>query len=1448
LSLKYRNHKKIELFLFLIFIIAFLGNFAPNLFSFDNHYFEDIKFKENDKNFELDERLNTAYYDPKGKPLTIIQHATISNTFFPFSLPTSVSFTLLEGWTSKNVTIDYDGVSHQKDWIINGSFDAGEAPWEYDSSEPTKIIHEPWQPENLEMMIQKNVVLSKGSFGYFEENITITEPISFNSVGTLSLDYLYSLGGGGTELTNMVAFISIDIGGVSKNISENLIDLVEDSWSKMSLNYDLNLAGQQLPKNATVRAGVFVTDNISTTGSKEHFLSIDNIQFEVWTKPNQPNLILAKDIEFDQEYSYENITFGRGNSYIDKERSRTETSDIKFTISKNPLYTEELQIYNITITSEAFKIFNSTMNGLEGSEFVTNNQINWQTKCSFIIPYGYLNNWAEIIKPSDWNVTSIIDGYSIEKKGSCTGFDLGSETLKIPQNVLTSGLWTIKAVSQNYISEGSLNVQIGATFAKESRIIIGDTFQINATLNNTVSYQYTHMNCTIEFPNGSLYYRGEKELNSYDVEFGSFTVGKNMPIGSYNVVLFWTNNQSDLYRNKVGYLQFYFDVWHHTNLTAVDSYIERVSGEPLLIKVKFTDYDLNTNIGFALITYNSTLGISGTMIYFGSGIYAIDVDTSGFEIGDYFFSFNASKTYYESQIITDLIQLKLLAQPLKLVFTSRVVNSTGNSYAICKVNLEGEISGDPVPLANISTDWVNHYSVFDHDNGTYSLNFSTYGLPTEGVIEAFEIEIFANITNYGSVSDFITLIVRPIQTLAHANNTNIVSYINENFYVKVNYTVEQNGALISGPQCAVTWTSNYEVSQVADGFIIKYYTSGLNNDEYNSLIRLSKPGYEDALVSITAVINKQEVSISVQVNGDEIAQNNLVELYFKESVNITARIFADREGRFLSGGILTMLSDYYENNLTESQPTYFGSIIIINGNNFSSGLNTIYIRFEKQNYTTTTFSFQFYVRAQKVDLNISINNQNIPENYLIERFFNDLVSISCKAFAETEGIYLSGGTVKFVLGIHEFNLTESFDFWYNESLSISTNIFSLGINYAYVKFQLANYTITTFSFQIFVNQIELNVQTFDFEDSINGFSGESLTIWINLTESGSNTPIQNATIYSYWKFGTYNFEYTSEGLYKLDIVLPGSVLGTYRFNLIISPESPEYRTTEHSFLIIISEPVLPSYVFWIVVISLFLIIGVLGLLSLRSYVILPRRRRREFLIADKTQPYKDIRNIQAILINNNYSGISLYNKTFSILDENYLTGFSGFIQAITILGNEYTKDGVNIVDIENSGEDIDEKKKEIKELDFNFFHSLICDYGELRAVLLLRERSSDRLRKIIYLLIKDIFLQIEDLLKAFNKNLIPIRSSVEEVIYRHLPLYYKEPFELNKSNHYHSVKVSGTLTNLEIRILNVLESQSKYKNTFLLDEIIGLIDDVNEDEMIITVESLIQQKMIRPME
>jgi len=487
--LKRRNRTITVLLLALCFIIS------SNISQFYFGNYNDISIREenmdpiSDINVITD--LKTAANEPNGKPLLIHQHSTISNTFFPSSLPTNVSFTLLEGWTSKNVTINYDGVSHQKDWVVNGTFDSGESPWEYFANN-TDFVQKPWDTYEGEdcvgIEISKSGSFLKGDYSYFEENFTIPEPSASNTLATLSMDYHF-IHTQGISSSNISLFISVDIGGEKKNTTAKLIDLVKEYWTKMSVSYDLTNYNQQIPgnnDNITLRVGVIIENNTITPASKLQLLYLDNIQFTVWTEPNEPNLIIAEDVEFTQEYPHQNITYGKGKTFIDVERSRTGVSDIKFTISKNDTFTEELKVYNITITSEAVKIFNSTIDLQDGSLYTSNTNINWQTECFFdILPYTYLNNWVEINKPSDWNITSVLDGYGTEKRASCTGKELGSENLQMPKGIFTSGLWTIKAVSQNYISRGSLIVWNGTTYNEESRVTWGDTFQINMTLNNT---------------------------------------------------------------------------------------------------------------------------------------------------------------------------------------------------------------------------------------------------------------------------------------------------------------------------------------------------------------------------------------------------------------------------------------------------------------------------------------------------------------------------------------------------------------------------------------------------------------------------------------------------------------------------------------------------------------------------------------------------------------------------------------------------------------------------------------------------------------------------------------------------------------------------------------------------------------------------------------------------
>ncbi len=91
----------------------------------------------------------------------------------------------------------------------------------------------------------------------------------------------------------------------------------------------------------------------------------------------------------------------------------------------------------------------------------------------------------------------------------------------------------------------------------------------------------------------------------------------------------------------------------------------------------------------------------------------------------------------------------------------------------------------------------------------------------------------------------------------------------------------------------------------------------------------------------------------------------------------------------------------------------------------TSGINTLFLRFEQANYTTKIFPFQLFIRAQNVNLSAQINHQDVPENYLLEQSYNEEFQISCRAFADIEGVFLSGGIITFVNGEYEVELLET---------------------------------------------------------------------------------------------------------------------------------------------------------------------------------------------------------------------------------------------------------------------------------------------------------------------------------------------------------------------------------------------------------------------------------------
>ncbi|MFX0156277.1 MAG: hypothetical protein ACFE9Q_17275, partial [Candidatus Hodarchaeota archaeon] len=283
-----------------------------------------------------------------------------------------------------------------------------------------------------------------------------------------------------------------------------------------------------------------------------------------------------------------------------------------------------------------------------------------------------------------------------------------------------------------------------------------------------------------------------------------------------------------------------------------------------------------------------------------------------------------------------------------------------------------------------------------------------------------------------------------------------------------------------------------------------------------------------------------------------------------------------------------------------------------------------------------------------------------------------------------------------------------------------------------------------------------------------------------------------------------------------------------------------------SFLIVVlQESTGDNTLVWIVSIILLSVIGVLGALIARSYYFLPRKRQREREFLDKIQVFKDLDNIQGIMLIQRNSGMPVFTKNVSEFnfEENVL--ISGFIQAITLFGEQSI-----IVD---SLKDKEKKKtkeiysENIIELNFKFFHLLICDYQCLRTLLILKEASSEKLKNQLYLLSLEICSKFSEDIDNYKGRAIDFEEDIEILLNKFLFLYYHEPFIINQSEKYlETVKKSRELEAMESRVLNVIIALTKFSKEFTLDRIIKEIGIENLDLIYGGLQSLIENKIIIP--
>ncbi len=386
-----------------------------------------------------------------------------------------------------------------------------------------------------------------------------------------------------------------------------------------------------------------------------------------------------------------------------------------------------------------------------------------------------------------------------------------------------------------------------------------------------------------------------------------------------------------------------------------------------------------------------------------------------------------------------------------------------------------------------------------------------------------------------------------------------------------------------------------------------------------------------------------------------------------------------------------------------------------------------------------------------------------------------------------------------------------------------------------------------------------------------GFINSNLTLFINL---GENTNLQrldsdseiviheNSTIrfFYYSEFDDegipnaqvtvnitnpnhYTIQDLSEGNYAIEFsTIFYSQTGVYR--LVFEFTAIGYEPQIHIYQFeIIDPPINPGGPpLWLLII-LFASIGVgaiFAALSLRSYVIMPIRRKKEAELLAKTQKFKDLKNIQAIVMVHKLSGIPLYSKSYSILEKHKKELFSGFIQAITTIGEEFVEKD------KQEAEKLYGVEKMI-ELDFKQFYCLIADIEEIRTVFILKNKSSERLREQISNLVLALNLKLSGNLIDWDGALDDFELSVPQIINEYFELYYKESFKLSSEINLITMKKEKKLTKMELRVINVIQSMSRDNKIADINNIVELVHEENKDLIIEAIENLIKQKIIIPL-
>ena len=107
-------------------------------------------------------------------------------------------------------------------------------------------------------------------------------------------------------------------------------------------------------------------------------------------------------------------------------------------------------------------------------------------------------------------------------------------------------------------------------------------------------------------------------------------------------------------------------------------------------------------------------------------------------------------------------------------------------------------------------------------------------------------------------------------------------------------------------------------------------------------------------------------------------------------------------------------------------------------------------------------------------------------------------------------------------------------------------------------------------------------------------------------------------------------------------------------------------------------------------------------------------------------------------------------------------------------------------------------------------------------------------------------LKLGNELENWDGSLDIFEKEIPSIIDEYFELYYKESFKLADNINFIKLKKEQSLSKMEMRAINVIQSMSKDKVITDLNHIIEMVSEENKDLIIEAIELLIRKKLILP--